>query len=208
MSIHELLRSRTVAVSAAAMTVVVFGGIGTAVAAGTIGSSDIKNGAVHSVDIADQDVAKVDIGPGAVGSSELTGDVKNSLTTGTLWNLESDGPYPGATVLQQGDNSTSKWTADAGATLQTSWVQCAPGKTALGGGFSRADESVADFHNLQIVTSSPTQVKDGKVVYDAIAGDVDGSFVPNAWLVEGFNNGTGDGAALIVRPWVVCATIK
>ena len=206
MQIRELVHSRTVAVSAAAMAVVLLGGLGTAVAANTIGSGDIRNGSVHSADIANQDVAKVDIGPEAVGSGELASDVKNDLKTGTLRNLESDGPYPGATNLQQGDNSESTWTGDEGLALQSSWVQCAEGKTAIGGGFSRADDSEAAIHDLQIVTSRPAQFQGGVEVGVPIPGDVDSSFVPNAWLVEGFNNGAS--GELIVRPWVVCVTIK
>ncbi|MFZ0323171.1 MAG: hypothetical protein WAN48_03445 [Actinomycetes bacterium] len=206
MVIRDVLHSRTAAVVAAAAVVVSLGGVGSAVAAGTIGSGDIRNGAVHSVDIADQNVLKVDVGPNAVGYSELTGDVASDIKTGAVRQLESDGHYPGVTHLDNGDNSMAKWTADEGATLQSSWVMCAPGKTAIGGGFSRADEGVAAYRDLQIVTSRPAQFKGGEEVYNAIAGDPDGSFVPNAWLVEGFNNAvSGD---VIVRPWVVCAAIK
>ncbi len=83
---------------------------------------------------------------------------------------------------------------------------CAPDKIALGGGYSRADEAKSEFAGLQIVTSRPAQFKGGEEVYNAIKGDVDGSFVANAWLVEGFNNNAS--GELIVRPWVVCATLK
>jgi hypothetical protein len=117
--------------------------------------------------------------------------------------------YPGATKLQDhpgnGANSIVKWVGDSGATLQRSWVQCADGKTAVGGGYSRADEGVAAIKSLQVVTSSPAQIQNGAEVYQPIAGDAAGSVKPNAWLVEGFNNGTTD---LIVRPWVVCAKIS
>lgn len=206
MAIQQFLRSRTGAVLAGATVLVTLGSVGSAVAAGTIGSGDIRNGAVHSVDIANGDVQKIDLDKGSVGYAQLTASVKTKLDSGKIKHLESDGPYPGETKLQQGDNSTSKWVADGGATLQSSWVQCAPGKTAVGGGFSRADEGAAAFRDLQIVTSRPAQFKSGDEIYQAIPGDLDGSFVPNAWLVEGFNN--GDNGVMIVRPWVVCALIK
>lgn len=119
--------------------------------------------------------------------------------------LESDGPYPGATALADGDNSEALWVGDEGATLQRSWVQCPAGKSAVGGGFSRADEGAAAFRGIQVVTSQPAQFANGAEVYQPIEGDADGSFVPNAWLVEGFNNGTTD---LIIRPHVVCATVN
>ena len=131
-----------------------------------------------------------------------------------LSNVESDGPYPGATKLQdypgQGANSTETWKGDSGATLQRSLVKCAPGKIAIGGGFSHADEGDAAYKGLQIVTSRPAQSCSNNgvelAVYVPIPGDKAGSIVPNAWLVEGFNK--NDGGELIVRPWVVCATLN
>ncbi len=206
MTIRAFLHSRTGAVLAGATVLATLGSVGSAVAAGTIGSSDIRNGAVHSVDIANGDVQQIDLDKGSVGYAQLTATVKQALKSGGLKDLESDGPYPGATKLQQGDNSTATWVGDGGATLQVSWVQCAPGKTAIGGGFSRADEGTAAFRNLQIVTSRPAQYQGGDEIYQAIKGDPDGSFVPNAWVVEGFNN--SDNGEVIVRPWVVCAAIK
>ena len=104
-------------------------------------------------------------------------------------------------------NSTAMWLGDSGATLQQSWVRCADGKVAIGGGFSRADEAVSAFKELQIVSSIPAQItNDGTLAYTPIAGDAAGAFVPNGWLVEGFNN-NATGVDLVVRPWVVCATV-
>ncbi len=48
------------------------------------------------------------------------------------------------------------------------------------------------------------QIDNGQLVYSAIDGDNAGSFVPNAWLVEGYNFSDQD---LIVRPWVICAKV-
>jgi hypothetical protein len=84
-------------------------------------------------------------------------------------------------------------------------VECAKGKIPIGGGFSRADEGPQAEHGIQIVSSRPAQIKDGQEVYEPIKGDPDGSFVPNAWLVEGYNNNPG--GQLIVRPWATCATV-
>lgn len=139
--------------------------------------------------------------PGTDGKAGANG-------TDGVTKLEADSPYPSATQLADhegnGANSTVKFVGDKGATLQRAWVQCADGKSAIGGGFQRADESVASIKNLQIVTSAATQIKDGKEVYNPIEGDAAGSVKPNAWLVEGFNNGDTD---LIVRPSVVCAVV-
>lgn len=135
--------------------------------------------------------------PGAPGPSGVT-------------NVESDGPRPGRPDPEndlsgdQGSQSTSAWVGDRGAALQQSWVKCAPGKTALSGGFG--DNDGAGQNELNIVTSAPTQINDeGAIVHNPIEGDAAGSFVPNAWLVEGYNNNVS--GEIIVRPHVVCATV-
>lgn len=174
---------------------------GTATAVSQFGSGAIKDGSIRSRDIHDGAITKADIDNGA--EKAIRG----------FKNLETDGPYPGATDLgsmeNQGDNSHTLWAHDG--TRQTSWVQCAPGKVALGGGFNLAsDAGDAAAKAVQVVVSEPTQVKDGKTLYDdptvyqPIPGDEAGSFVPNGWLVQGFNTGTTD---VVVRPWVVCADI-
>jgi hypothetical protein len=136
-------------------------------------------------------------------------DLHSSAKVGRTTKVESDSPYPGATQLGEfagnGANSTSKFLGDSGAALQRAWVRCADGKVAIGGGFQRADESIAAIRNLQIVTSSPTQISGNNEVYNPIPGDAAGSLLPNAWLVEGFNLGTTD---LIVRPSVICAAVS
>lgn len=192
----KFLNSRiaSVAVGSAVIGLVVVAGGGAAAFAhgygSTIGGEDIRNESVYSQDIRN----------GQVRSAELHPSVKAQFG---LQGLEADGPYPSATQLTEGANSTDKWAAGGG--FSSSWVQCPEGKTAIGGGFSRADEGSAAFAGLQVVTSQPVQVKGGDPkAYEPIAGDVDGSFVPNGWLVEGFNNGDTD---LIVRPHVVCATV-
>ena len=150
---------------------------------------------------------------GATGATGIQGATGLTGAQGPpgLAHVSTDGPYPGATQLQKvvddgRMNSTATWAGDGGATLQQSWVRCANGKVAVGGGFSRADEAVSAFKGLQIVTSIPAQINsEGTLVYTPIADDPAGSFVPNGWLVEGFNtNASGE---LIVRPWVVCAAV-
>ena len=141
---------------------------------------------------------------GAAGIQGLKGD-KGDVG---ISELETDGPYPGAAIPplsgDQGDQSTAKWHAywpTGDHDLQRSWVQCAPGKVALGGGFGRNDDRSDE---VEIVTSAPAQIEDGQLIYSAIDGDGAGSFVPNAWLVEGYNFADQD---LIVRPWVICAKV-
>jgi hypothetical protein len=192
MAIGNFARSRTAAVLAGAAVLVTVGGVGGAVAGGVIGSGDIRDGGVHGVDIHDH----------AVSSGKLSGGVLRLLQH----RLEADGPYPGITKLTQGDNSTDLWTADGGATLQRSWVKCAAGKNATGGGFGQWDYGPEVVKNVQIVTSVPATIRRGEIVDTPIPGDVDQSIKPNGWLVEGFNNGSA--TDISVRPWVVCAVMR
>ena len=174
---------------------------GTATAVSQFGSGAIKDGSIRSRDIHNGAITKADL------------DNRAEQAIRGFKNLETDGPYPGSTDLggmhDQGDNSDTLWANDG--TRQTSWVQCAPGKVALGGGFNLAsDAGDAAAKDVQVVVSEPTQVKDGKTFYDdpsiyhPVKGDEAGSFVPNGWIVQGFNTGT---ASVVVRPWVVCADI-
>jgi len=125
-----------------------------------------------------------------------------------LSNLEADGPYPSLTQLKDykdaGANSTDAWASDpTGSTLQQSWVMCAPGKVALGGGFGQDDVQT---DKLIIVTSVPAYI-DGKGNVDPPTTpvvDPEGSIVPNGWLVQGYNESA---TSLVVRPWVVCAEV-
>jgi hypothetical protein len=201
-------------------------GTTTATAASLITSKDIKDGTIKPRDLSDsvRDELKEngkrgpagpqgavgpkgDTGaPGAKGDTGAKGDKGDKGDVGVA-DLESDGPYPGATDLgdltNQGDNSDEVWDNDG--LRQTSWVQCAPGKTALGGGFHlAADAGDAAAKAVQVVVSEPTQVAGGQLVNDPIDGDDALSIKPNGWLVQGFNSGSGE---VIVRPWVVCAKV-
>lgn len=192
MELNKVARSRAGAIIAGATVLVTLGGVGGAVAAGQIGSRDIRNGGVHTVDIHDQAVTSGKLGPG--------------VRSRFLHHLEADGPYPGLTQLREGANSTQQWVGDSGATLQQSWVQCAPGKNAVGGGFGQWDYGPDVVKNMQIVTSVPATIRQGKIVDTPIPGDPDQSIKPNAWVVEGFNNNTS--TSVVVRPWVVCAVMR
>jgi hypothetical protein len=181
-------------------------------------SAQIKDGAVHSADIRDGGVYKTDLSDGlkstlarrgadgADGAPGVDGKDGKDGAPG-LSNLEADGPYPGATDLGsmtgQGDNSDA--TVKADGQRQSVWVECAPGKVALGGGFRlAADQTQQAAEAIQVLASEPTQIKDGQMTYEPIAGDEAGSLQPNGWVVEVVNHGDTD---QVVRPWVVCATV-
>lgn len=216
----SVLKNRITAVLAGSALVVGLGATG-AVAGSLITSKQIENGTVRSVDVKDESLRVADLRPGArellsgsAGTDGVDGVDGEDGTDGEdgsqgpqgdpgLANVESDGPYPGASVITQGDNSRSLVTADGQA--QTVWVQCAPGKVALGGGFTlAADAGQAAAEAVTVIESAPTQIAEGAEVYHQIAGDPDGSFLPNAWKVVAINDGAND---VVVRPHVVCATV-
>jgi hypothetical protein len=121
--------------------------------------------------------------------------------------IEADGPYPSLTQLATypgaGANSGDAWVSDpTGQMLQSSWVMCPPGKVAIGGGFGANDVNSS---KLVIVTSAPFYV-DPQTLKPGTPASIDdeGSIVPNAWLVQGYNMSD---QSIVVRPWVVCAKI-
>jgi hypothetical protein len=217
---------RVGAVTAGASILVLLGGVGGAVAGSMVTSATIKNETIQARDIAPGGVTRSEVRDGTLGRADLSTRVQSELAqraqdgTDGVAGLESDGARPGATQLSEfpgnGANSTAVWTAGPAGQFHTSWVACPAGKTALGGGYSRDTDTGAAVRGLQVVTSSPAQIDptvednpntaaDERVVYTPITGDPAGSFVPNGWLVEGFNNGNTD---LIVRPWVICAAVN
>jgi hypothetical protein len=201
------------------------------IAAGGVASSEVRDGSVLGSDVAAGGMSGRQLRDGSVALADLSAAVRTELSehaqdgTDGVAQLESDGPAPSVTQLKDfpgnGENSTSTWTVGPGANFHTSWVACPAGKAALGGGFSRDTASTTASKGLQVVTSAPAQIDttadddpttptDERVVsltggYVAIEGDTARSFVPNGWVVEGFNNGNTD---LIVRPWVVCAAVN
>lgn len=163
---------------------------------------------VTSADVVDDTLRSNDYRNGSVHAPDLAPALNQRVQVGRVTRLEADGPYPGATDLGQldgqGDNSDELVPADGA--VHTVWVQCVDGKTALGGGFTlAADAGTAAAAATQVVASYPTQVDAGAIIYDPIAGDDAGSLRPNAWAVDAINNGA---SAVVVRPWVVCATVS
>jgi hypothetical protein len=166
-------------------------------AAALIDSGDVQNNSLRSRDVKDGTLRCKDLTDRLCGLAKAGGDKGDKGDPGAKGNpgakgdkgdtgvakLEADGPYPGATDLGdfpgQGDNSDDLWANDG--SRQTSWVQCAPGKAALGGGFNVAADAGDDAAKaVQVAVSEPTQVKNGALVYEAIAGDAAGSFKPTA----------------------------
>lgn len=165
----------------------------------------LDRNSVASGQVVDNSLISNDLHPSVRAAIKAGQDPKGQVTE-----LESDGPYPGETDLGklpgQGDNSDEKVPAGgADAKPVQLWVQCAPGKVALGGGFRLgADQDPSVGGSLHVLASEPTQIADGKVVVVPIEGDPAQSIEPNGWLVEVVNTGS---SVAIVRPWVTCAKV-
>ena len=150
--------------------------------------------------------------PGATGPAGPAGPKGEKGDRGSpgLSDLEADGPYPGRSDPEnnlhgdQGAQSTLMWMHGQPTVLQESWVMCAPGKVALGGGFGQDDVQT---DQLVIVTSTPINITKDGVKYPAgtPTDEVGSLLAPNGWLVQGYNKSDLD---LIVRPWVICAKVS
>jgi hypothetical protein len=180
---------------------------------GTVTSWSIKDGTIEGRDLSlttkkvlthtpVNDVTTVQVKDKSLYLQDLQPGLQALINAGRVTQVEADGPYPGATDLGdlegQGDNSDALVPGDSGAAAHEVWVKCAPGKTALGGGFTlAADASLAAKKAVQVVASEPLGA--------AIAGDAAQSVKPTGWRVEVINNGAAD---VVVRPWVSCAKVS
>lgn len=212
--------SRVGAVVIGASVLVAAGGTG-AFAASMVTSSQIKDGTVRSRDIA---TSKQDNSTIGVRQDNLSSYLQNQVKSiggkadksyvdsqdknlqgqvkGTLKNPYANGPYPGSTQLQHGDNSKEIVPADG--QRHTVWVSCGGNDVATGGGFRKASDSTTDAAKaIDVIASEPSQYDQStkQLTYNPIQGDPDGSFVPNAWAVEVVNNGD---SPQTVRPWIIC----
>jgi hypothetical protein len=123
--------------------------------------------------------------------------------------LHADAPY-GKNLPGQDSSDTA---IPAGKTAVI-WTACAPGESALGGGYrigDLANESFATgdtvaYPSLQVIASEAAFYKDGKLVNGAEAAPVNAnlSFAPNAWAVTVHN---ADDKASVARAWVTCAKV-
>lgn len=170
---------------------------------------NIKNGSINGGDIRQGAITTDQIKAGTISEQDLDKELQSKLNPGPAdTGFEADGPYPGETDLGkmegQGDNSDELVKGDEGKSVQTVWVQCAPKKVAIGGGFHlAADASLTAKKNLHVTASEPAQVRESELLTnpEKIPGDAADSFQPNAWRVDVINEGSDD---VVVRPWVVC----
>lgn len=213
-------RKWIIAAVAAAVAAMVGPGM-VANAATLIHTKDIAKGAVHNPQVADGTLKHDDLGPWlkAHTLSDVTTDDNGNLVLHALdgstrtvkgSGLHADEPY-GKNLPGQDSSDT---TIPAGET-QVIWTACAPGESAVGGGFRIGDLSQESFNtgkdiaypNLQVIASEAAYYKSGEgLVNGGEAAPVNDnkSFRPNAWAVTVHNASDHDSVA---RAQVVCAKV-
>jgi Collagen triple helix repeat (20 copies) len=163
--------------------------------------ADIKNKSLHLADLDSPDIANLRGRAGATGANGVTGDAGTKGDAGFKGDAgtKGDAGNPGNTgaaglVGLDTGSTTDVWVGvkdKVQATLKSFSARCAPGKVAIGGGFTtvgdgaKSDESKA----ATVIISSQPSLVDG---------------VPNGWLVEGYNFNSVD---VTVRSHVLCASI-
>jgi hypothetical protein len=75
----QFANGRTASVVAGASVLVLLGGVGGAVAANTVGSQDIRNGAVRSIDVRNDNLRGVDIKDGSLGFRDFNDWTQNRI---------------------------------------------------------------------------------------------------------------------------------
>jgi hypothetical protein len=181
----RLLRNRTTAVVAGATAVVALSATGS-VAGQLIGSGQIADDSVRSIDVKN----------GGVKLKDLSDHAKKVLSK------EGADGKDGVTNLIAGAGYTTTWEGDSGASLQTVREECPAGQYALGGGWSTwgGDKDLGgDNKDIVVTVSAPYFEGEYQPVDEA------GNFRPTEWVVKGFNLGDTD---QIVRAWVTCADVN
>ena len=207
-------RTRTVLALAAAVLAGSALTVGTATAAATIGSSEIRNQSIQSWDIAaggvassevrQQSLKSWDISEGGVGTSEIRdGSVADedlsSEVRGKLGvpGYEVDGFYTTA-----GPSPNAGEPIPAGADWEVRTAQCAEGKHAIGGGFSGSGGTAEDAGGPDTTLVAKASYASG---LEPIKDDPEGSVKATSWSVAFAN--TGD-TAQVGRVWVICASVS
>jgi hypothetical protein len=189
----SLLNNRILAVVAGSALVVGLGATG-AVAGNLIGSKDIRDGAVHGIDLADGVKTRIN---NKATDNQVTG------LKGRVAELEGES---GLTNVTTGAGYNNTWPGNSDA-LNTIVAKCDEGQVALSGGFSTwggsdvnesglAYDLGGDNEAINVTVSAPYTGE----AYDE--NKYGGDIRPDRWVVKGYNHGATD---QIVRAWVVCA---
>jgi hypothetical protein len=217
------------AVGAAAALLVGLGGIGGAVAADLIGSKDIKDNSIRSVDVRDGGLGVKDLSQqarnelakpgsgGADGKNGAAGPKGETGPRGPAGPRGEAGPKgepgeDGISGLQAVMETSDTWPVDPApdavpperSPQQQLVAKCASGKAALGGGWRapyEPDRTDGSELGREVLISASyaARVSGGHVV------PADSDKKPNAWVIEGFNETEED---LTVDAFVVCADVE
>ena len=187
-------KKKLVLSSLAVGVAVVAVGAGGASAAKLVGSADIRDGAVHRVDLSDGVNKALDTNGknGVDGKAGANGKDGKNGKDGVSHLIVGAG-YAGL-------GGHDYWAPNSyGETIE----QCPTGQYAIGGGFSQDASTGVDGKydlggkaDVQITVSAPYFAGDYQPVDEA------GNFRADQWVVRGYNN---TDRQVDVRAWVVCA---
>jgi hypothetical protein len=183
----KIINNRVAAVIGGAVVLATLSGTGGAFAARLITSADIRDGAVHRVDLSDG------VNTALARHAQDGQDGKNGKPG--ISNLIVGAGYAGL-------GAHDYWAPHSyGETIET----CPAGQNAIGGGYSQDASTGSDGKydlggkaDVQITVSAPYFKGDYVPVDDA------GNFRADQWVVRGYNNGD---TQVDVRAWVVCANV-
>lgn len=169
-------------------------GTGGAVAANTIGSSDIQNHTVRSVDVKNNNLRGMDVKNGTIGFRDLNGYTQDRIDAANAGGEQGPAGPKGeqGPAGKDGTNGTdgvsgyevlnaeARWSNAAGTTT----ASCATGKVALGGGFV-----------VEGIRGGDAEVKASQPVYS--------NGTATGWTVSGVATGEAN-----VKAWVTCAAVN
>ena len=190
------MQKRTIVAAFAVTTGLIVAGTTGAVAGSLIGSSDIRDNSVRSIDLRDGK---------AVGTKDLRPGLANRVNQHAQDG--ADGKDGVANPSAAGAGYDTTWPADGQVheTIET----CAEGEYITGGGYSTfggaglspTKDLGGDNTDILITVSAPYVNSDGD--YHPIS-DSDSRFYADRWVVRGVNNGD---SPQVVRAWALCAPL-
>jgi hypothetical protein len=189
-----------------------------------IGSNQIKDGSIRSVDLKNgKAVGEQDLKPdvveklnkagtaGPAGPQGPKGDTGNTGPQGPSGAAGSDGAdgfgYVSAGSGYAGLGHHAEWPADGN--LHETVQKCKAGEVITGGGFStwggaglEPVKDVGGDADVQITVSAPYIESDGAYVP---VSPTDSRFAATLWVVRGYNNGE---SPVDVRAWALCTKVN
>lgn len=185
----KFVNNRTTAVGVGAAMLVTLGGVGGAVAANTIGSKDIKDNSVRSVDVRDGNLGMRDMNRFTQDRINQPGPKGERGPAGPQGEQGPAGPA-GEDGVSGYEVRSKEVVLPAGGAPTTVVIDCGENKVALGGGYKvDTPTGVNVFHNMGANLTKQS----------------DGTWSSNAWEVRAVNSHT---AKTNLTAFTTCASVN